>query len=88
MISVPPEADYPIDFFERGLLDVSIFSTTGDRVFQTYCFADFEQFKSKLFNYFTNFGQVKVTLLSLSNMLGCKKQSKASLFDKKLKNHT
>ena len=45
--------------------------------------------KSKLARlvYFTNFGQVTVTLLCLDKTLGHEKQSIPSPFDKKVKNH-
>ena len=37
--------------------------------------------------HFSDYEQLTVISLSLDKMLGCKKQSKPSLFDKKLRNH-
>ena len=79
--------------------DVSNFSMTEYKDFQTGHFADSEQFK--IDSHFVDFGQVNIDSiclylldlgssfiwLDLGKMLGCKKQSKPSLIDKKFKNH-
>ena len=47
----------------------------------------FGKSKLNLLFIFTKFGQVTVILLGLGKTLGCEKQCKPSLFEKKFKNH-
>ena len=62
---------------------------TGDHVdFQTGHFADFGQVKFDSSCLLLLTLGMSVILQSLGKMLGCKKQSKPSPFDKKVKNDT